>query len=66
MARRHYHSAICDPNVFILHYTEEDEREMRGGVGRRGGGEKKGGMTRDRAEGAREIRTDSGSRERER
>lgn len=39
MARRHYHSAICDPNVFILHYTERDEREMRG--------EKKGGVTRD-------------------
>lgn len=37
MARCHYHSAICDPNVFILHYTEEDEREMReGGGGWRG------------------------------
>lgn len=33
MERHHYHSAICDPSVFILHYTEEDEREMRDGVG---------------------------------
>lgn len=37
-------------------------RRMREG-GRGGGGE--AGMTRDGAEGAREIRTDSGSRERE-
>lgn len=37
MARCHHHSAICDPNVFILHYTEEDEKEMREG-GREGGG----------------------------
>lgn len=37
MARRHYHSAICDPNVFIQHYTERDETGDEGG--REDGGE---------------------------
>lgn len=51
MACHHYHQAICDPSVFILHYTEEEEEEEPGrwaGDDRRTGGGA-----------AREIRTDS-------